>query len=71
MFVFSGWTNLKDILNALDEVGFITINHIIWKYQFGVLTKRKFVTSHYHILFVAKDEEKYKFNKIEHYPEDV
>jgi site-specific DNA-methyltransferase (adenine-specific) len=71
MFVFSGWTNLKDILNALDEVGFITINHIIWKYQFGVFTKRKFVTSHYHILFVAKDEEKYKFNKIEHYPEDV
>jgi len=71
MFVFSGWTNLKDILNALDEVGFITINHIIWKYQFGVFTKRKFVTSHYHILFVAKDEERYKFNKIEHYPEDV
>lgn len=32
MYVFSGWTNLKDILNALDRVGFITINHIIWKY---------------------------------------
>ncbi len=71
MYVFSGWTNLKDILNALDKVGFITINHLIWKYQFGVFTKRKYVTSHYHILFVVKDEEKYKFNKIEHYPEDV
>jgi len=71
MYVFSGWNNLKDILNVLDEVGFITINHIIWKYQFGVFTKRKFVTSHYHILFVAKDEKRYKFNKIEHYPEDV
>lgn len=71
MFVFSGWTNLKDILNALDAVGFITINHIIWKYQFGVFTRRKFTTSHYHILFVAKDAKKYKFNKIEHYPEDV
>ncbi len=71
MYVFSGWTNLKDILNALDEVGFITINHLIWKYQFGVFTKRKYVTSHYHILFVVKDEKKYKFNKIEHYPEDV
>ena len=71
MYVFSGWTNLKDILNALDEVGFITINHIIWKYQFGVFTKRKYVTSHYHILFVVKDEKKYKFNKVEHYPEDV
>ena len=71
MYVFSGWTNLKDILNALDEVGFITINHIIWKYQFDVYTKRKFVTSHYHILFVVKDARRYKFNKIEHYPEDV
>jgi site-specific DNA-methyltransferase (adenine-specific) len=71
MYVFSGWTNLKDILNALDDVGFITINHIIWKYQFGVYTKKRFVTSHYHILFVVKDEKKYKFNKIEHYPEDV
>jgi len=71
MYVFSGWTNLKDILNALDDVGFITINHIIWKYQFGVFTKRKYVTSHYHILFVVRDEKKYKFNKVEHYPEDV
>ncbi|CUT02433.1 DNA-methyltransferase [Candidatus Chrysopegis kryptomonas] len=71
MFVFSGWTNLKDILNAIDEAKFITINHIIWKYQFGVFTQRKFVTSHYHILFVVKDEKSYKFNKIEHYPEDV
>jgi len=71
MYVFSGWTNLKDVLNAIDEVRFKTINHIIWKYQFGVFTERKFVTSHYHILFVAKNEKKYIFNKIEHYPEDV
>ena len=34
MYVFSGWNNLKDILRALDDVGFVTINHIIWKYQF-------------------------------------
>ncbi|MCX7765477.1 MAG: site-specific DNA-methyltransferase [Candidatus Sumerlaeia bacterium] len=71
LYVFSGWNNLKDLLIALDEVGFITINHLIWKYQFGVFTRRKFVTSHYHILFVVKDSERYKFNKIEHYPEDV
>lgn len=71
MYVFSGWTNLKDILNSLDEIGFITINHLIWKYQFGVFTRRKYVTSHYHILFVVKDSKNYKFNKIEHYPEDV
>ena len=71
MFVVSGWNNLKDIMIAADESKFITINHLIWKYQFGVFTKRKFVTSHYHILFLVKNEKKYTFNKIEHYPEDV
>lgn len=60
-YIFSGWNNLKDILNALDEVGFITVNHIIWKYQFGVFTKRKYVTSHYHLLYVCKDDKKRKF----------
>jgi site-specific DNA-methyltransferase (adenine-specific) len=61
MYVFSGWNNLKDILNALDDVGFITINHIIWKYQFGVVTKTKFVTSHYHCVYVCKNNKKRKF----------
>ena len=60
-FIFSGWNNLKDILISIDEIGFITINHIVWKYQFGVVTKRKFVTSHYHCLFVAKDNIKRRF----------
>ena len=41
--------------------GFTTINHIIWKYQFGVVTTKKFVTSHYHCLFVCKDDKKRKF----------
>lgn len=70
-YIFSGWNNLKDILIAVDEAGFITLNHLIWKYQFGVFTRKKFVTSHYHILLVVKNLKKYKFNKIEHYPEDV
>lgn len=61
MYVFSGWNNLKDILIAIDKLGFITVNHIIWKYQFGVVTKRKFVTSHYHCLYVCKNDEKRKF----------
>ncbi len=61
MYVFSGWNNLKDILRALDDVGFTTINHIIWKYQFGVVTKTKFVTSHYHCLYVCKNSKKRKF----------
>lgn len=61
MYVFSGWNNLKDILNAIDDTGFVTVNHIIWKYQFGVVTTRKYVTSHYHCLYVCKNDKKRKF----------
>tara|TARA_Y100001960_G_scaffold194402_1_gene203501 strand:- start:1181 stop:1963 length:783 start_codon:yes stop_codon:yes gene_type:complete len=61
MYIFSGWNNLKDILNAIDDVGLHIINHIVWKYQFGVVTKNKFVTSHYHCLYVCKNPKKRKF----------
>jgi len=70
-FIFSGWTNLRDVLIAIEESGLKMINHLIWKYQFGVFTKRKFVSSHYHLLWVVRDEKKYFFNKVEHYPLDV
>jgi site-specific DNA-methyltransferase (adenine-specific) len=71
MYIFSGWNNLKDILVAIDEIGFITVNHIIWKYQFGVVTKRKFVTSHYHCLYVCKNEEKRKFFPYKRYDKNL
>ncbi|MCY4047659.1 MAG: site-specific DNA-methyltransferase [Candidatus Dadabacteria bacterium] len=61
MYVFSGWNHLKEILIAIDECGLTTINHLIWKYQFGVTTKRKYVTSHYHCLFLCKDDSKRRF----------
>ena len=61
MYIFSGWNNLKDILIAIDNVGLTVVNHIIWKYQFGVVTKKKFVTSHYHCLYVCKDDKQRKF----------
>ena len=61
MFVFSGWTNLRDILNALHDTKFHLVNNITWKYQFGVVTKNKFVTSHYHCIYVCKDESKRRF----------
>lgn len=70
MYVFSGWNNLKDILVSIDEIGFITVNHIIWKYQFGVVTKRRFVTSHYHCLYVCKNDEKRKFFPYSRYSKD-
>ncbi len=70
MFIFSGWNNLKDILNAIDCLGLTTVNHIIWKYQFGVVCKRKFVTSHYHCLYICKDDSKRKFFNSARYSKD-
>ncbi len=70
MYVFSGWNHLKDILQALDDVGFITINHLIWKYQFGVVTRKKFVTSHYHCLYVCKDNKERKFFPFSRFDKD-
>lgn len=71
MWLLSGWNNLKVVLDVVEDVGFIQLNHCIWKYQFGVFTRRRFVTSHYHLLLLVKDEDKYTFNKPEHYAEDV
>jgi site-specific DNA-methyltransferase (adenine-specific) len=70
-YIFSGWNNLEAVLRGARKAGLTTINHIIWKYQFGVYTKKRFVTSHYHILFLVKNTNEYFFNKIQHYPEDV
>ena len=51
-------------------MGFTTINHIIWKYQFGVVTKKKFVTSHYHCLYVCKNDQKRKFFPFSRYKKE-
>ena len=71
MLVVSGWNHLHHVLYALYDSGFILMNHLIWKYQFGVACQKKHVTSHYHILFVVKNKKKYYFNKASRYPEDV
>lgn len=54
LYVVSGWTNLGDVLQAAKVAGFKLLNQIIWKYNFGVHTKRKFVSSHYVILRLGK-----------------
>ena len=71
MYLFSGWNNLKDILMAIDDVGFHVVNHIIWKYQFGVVTKNKYVTSHYHCLYVCKNDKKRKFFPFKRFSKDA
>jgi site-specific DNA-methyltransferase (adenine-specific) len=70
-YVFSGWTNLGAVLAGAEKAGLTILNHLIWHYPFGVYTKRRFVTSHYHIVLLVKNPKAYFFNKIENYPEDV
>ena len=56
MYIVSGYTNLHHILNALHATSLVEINHVIAQYSFGVSTKNKFVSSHYHVLFWAKPD---------------
>ncbi len=62
LYLVSGYTNLYDVLDALRTSGLVEINHLIWKYNFGVYTSTKFVSSHYHILYYAKPGGKRTFN---------
>ncbi len=62
LYIVSGYTNLYDVLGALRKTGLREINHLIWKYNFGVYTSSKFVSSHYHILYYAKPGGRRRFN---------
>lgn len=62
IYIVSGYTNLIHILNALHTTSLKELNHIIWKYNFGVYTKNKFISSHYHILLYVKPGKKHTFN---------
>lgn len=57
MYIVSGYTNLHHVLNALHSTSLKEVNHIIAKYSFGVSTKKKFVSSHYHVLFWQKPDK--------------
>ena len=62
IYIVSGYSNLIHILNALSKTQLEERNHIIWKYNFGVYTRKKYVSSHYHILFYTKPGKKHTFN---------
>lgn len=55
-YVIIGHSNLRHVLNVASDLGLYEVNHLIWKYNFGVPTKTKFVTSHYHILYYTKSK---------------
>jgi len=54
IYIVSGYSQLRHILNALANTSLEEKNHIIWKYNFGVYTSKKFISSHYHILYFVK-----------------
>lgn len=54
IYVISGYTGLRDVLNALVETDLVETNHLIWKYGFGVFAAGKWVSSHYHVLYWIK-----------------
>ena len=53
LYVVCAWNHVCDVERAIRTApapGLTVLNHIIWKYNFGVYAQKKFVTSHYHIL---------------------
>lgn len=54
MYIVSGYSNLHHILNALHATELLEVNHLIAQYSFGVYTKHKWVSSHYHVLYWQK-----------------
>jgi len=56
IYVISGWTNAHKIALAAENVGFNIVNKIIWKFNFGVATKQKYVSSHYEIFYMTKNK---------------
>lgn len=70
MYIVSGWSNLRDVLNAVYALDLQVRNHIIWKYNFGVYTKKKYVSSHYHILYIIKPGAIPTFNTYSRYNKD-
>lgn len=62
MYIFSGWNHLKEILIALDDLKFDLQNIISWEYAFGVNCTKKYISSHYHVLYACLDNKKRKFN---------
>ena len=67
IYIVSGYTNLVHILNALQNTKLEEKNHLIWKYNFGVYTRTKYISSHYHILFYTKKGKRHTFNTFSRY----
>jgi site-specific DNA-methyltransferase (adenine-specific) len=54
IYIVSGYTHLYHVLDALRATELREVNHLIWRYGFGVHTRRKYVSSHYHVLYYER-----------------
>lgn len=71
-YIISAWNHLCDIEQAIrdaPEPRLSVVNHIIWKYNFGVYTRNKFVNSHYHILRISIRKQTPLFFNLAYYDE--
>lgn len=68
-WLIMGWNNLS-IWETECKKYFNQIGHVIWKYQFGVYTKKRPVSSHYHLLVYTKNKKVWTWNQ-HGYDEDV
>ena len=56
LYIVCAWNHVCDVelaIRSAPNPGLSVVNHIIWKYNFGVYTQKKFVSSHYHIIRCA------------------
>lgn len=60
LWVVSGWTHSHVIHKILLDKGFKIINKVIWQYNFGVYTKKKFTTCHYEMFYAVKPSVKHR-----------
>lgn len=62
MYIFSGYNNLVHILNAINYYGLEqNWQQLVWQYNFGVYTQRKYVNAHYNLIYVWKNAKKKQF----------
>jgi len=67
MYICSGWNYVDIITRVIRELGLYNTNHIIWKYNFGLNCTKRFISSHYHLLYVCKQDTKRTFNTYSRY----
>jgi len=56
-YIISGWSKADIIGRVIRELDLYLINKIIWHFNFGVNTTKKFITSHYEIFYICLNEK--------------